>query len=138
MRCRRCRRHVLLPEQVARQCWQGGQSSGGAGIALGPPEPQVSLPPCLQAADKALYEIGTVCPSFPGTCSGPEISGLSKGLCVGLPPSAGDDRSHQPTPGTVTPGLSASKFPSAPVAGAGPPSCCTHRVLGTSFCSHRG
>lgn len=52
----------------------------------------------------------TVCPSLPGAC--PEISGLSKALCFGLCPSAGDDRSQQPMPG--------SEFHLTPVSGAAP------------------
>lgn len=77
------------------QCWQGGQSSGRAGIALGPPEPQVSLLPHLQAVDTAPCETGRVCPSLTGTCGGPENLRLLKGLCVGLSPSAGKDRLQQ-------------------------------------------
>ena len=62
------------------------------------------------ADSPTLCDTRTVCSSLPGAC--PEISGLSKALCIGLCPSAGDDRSQQPMPG--------SKFPLTPVAGAAP------------------
>lgn len=54
-----------------------------------------------------------------------------------LHPSFPTCRRGQIAAGTVIPGLSGSKFPSVPTAGAGPQNPCILQVLSTSLCSHQ-
>lgn len=128
------RRHLSLSQQEAHKqvvMLAGWAELWRAGIALGPPEPQVSLSPHLQAADKASCETGREGLSLRETCGGPENLRLSKGLCTGCSSPAGEDRLQQ---ALLSQGWVAPNLPPCPQQKL---DLRTLQVLSTSLCSHQ-